>query len=156
MLKSHMMSIFFKNYGGGLYKLAEDATKITYFDEERPQRWDDVPFVSGFTGHIDEDRSNSFSQDAMYEYKGISEKVVKNLNRAAGTDAITEKMAYEEPENLPKEARIQRILEGENYILGKMYYEGMKNEYVMKQRQRTTKYGKKGEWYKSNEVKRKG
>ena len=145
-----------KNLGGGFYRAAEDITKLMYYDLERPQRWDDIPFLSGFTGHLDEDRSNSFATTASYNYKKLSEDVVRRINAAAGTKDITAKMVYETPEQLPKSARIQKILEGENYILGKMYREGMNNEYVMKQRKRDSKYGKKGEWYKSKDVAREG
>ena len=75
---------------------------------------------------------------------------------AAGTKDVTMKLAYETPEALPEGARTQSILEGENYILGKMYYDGTKNTYKMKRRQRTTKYGRAGEWYKSKDIERKG
>jgi hypothetical protein len=146
----------FKNLGGGFYKLAEDASKLLYADEERPRRWDDVPFFSGFTGHIDEDRSNSFATNALYGYKNISDDVVRRINIAAGTSDITAAMVYDTPEQLPKEAKVQKVLEGEDYVLGKMYRDGMKNEYKMKQRVRNTKYGNKGDWYKSKEVERYG
>lgn len=147
---------FLKNYGGGLYKLAEDVTKEIVADEQRPRRWDDIPFLSGFTGHIDEDRKNSFAFNTYYQYKELSQKVVKDLNGAAMTDKISEKMAYETPELMPKGARTQMILEGEDYILGKMFYEANKNTYQMARRKRTTKYGKKGEWYKTKNIEKKG
>lgn len=142
-----------KNYGGGFYNAAEDVSKMLFTDAERPFRYDNIPFFSGFTGHIDEDRSNSFVTSALYDYEKLSDKVVRDLNMRAGTKDITASMAYDHPETLPDGARVQRILEGEDYILGKMYRDGMNNEYVMKQR--TT--GKNaGEWYKSREIKRKG
>jgi hypothetical protein len=152
---------FLKNYGGGIYKLAEDVTKEIVADEQRPRRWDDIPFLSGFTGHIDEDRKNSFAFNTYYKYGELSEKVVKDLNGAAMTDSISAKMAYEEPEKMPKGARTQIILEGEDYILGKMFYEANKNTYQMARRKRAYKgkdgvYHPKGELYQTRELERKG
>jgi len=146
-----------RNYGGGFYRAAEDVSKIwtgiSKSDPDRPFRYDDIPFISGFTGHIDQDRSNSFVSNALHEYGNLSEKVVKNLNMAAGTKDITAAMAYEHPDDLPREARVQIILEGEDYILGKMYRDGMNNEYVEKVHLRGKNAGQK---YKSKEVKHKG
>lgn len=144
----------FKNYGGGFYKAAEDLSKLLYQDEERPRRWDDVPFLSGFTGHIDEDRSNAFVSSALYDYKNLSEGVVKTINAVCGTKDITESMVYSHPEELPKKGRVQVILSGDKYRLGKMYYEGMKDtptgEYQYVNRQ--YKSGKKkGMWYTRKE-----
>jgi hypothetical protein len=148
----------FRNLGGGFYRVAEDVAKLVAADEERPRRWDDIPFLSGFTGHIDKDRSSSFETSALYDYQRLSEDVVKRLNIAAGTKDITSSMAYDHPENLPKEARVQKILEGEDYVLGKMFRDGMNNEYKMKVRQRDAKDGSysKGDLYKSREIERKG
>lgn len=144
---------FARNYGGGVWTAIEDALKLTITDIEHPFRYDNFPFLSGFTGHIDEDRLNSFETNALYDYADNSERVVKRLNIRSGSKDITMEQAYDHPETLPQTARVQRILEGEKYILGKMYREGMNNEYVMKQYVRGEKAG---QWYKSRGLKRKG
>lgn len=148
---------FMNNYGGGFFRAAEDVSKmvtgIIGSDPERTFRWDDVPFFSGFTGHIDEDRSNSFASGALYEYKKLSEGIVRKMNASSNTDGITASMAYDHPEDLPPEARVQKILSGRDYELGRMYREGMNNRYKMKQYVRGDKAG---QWYKSKELERKG
>jgi hypothetical protein len=52
-----------------------------------------------------------------------------------------------------QKARIKRILESKDYRIGKEYRDGMNNKYKMKQYERGEK---KGQWYKSKEVERKG
>lgn len=150
------------NYLGGFFRAAEDVSKEVYGlfgnDPERPFRWDNVPFFSGFTGHIDEDRSNSFAQNAIYDYKKLSEDNVKSMNAILNTDDVTSAVLYDEPESLyeregvtiVQKAKIKRMLDSKNYALGKMYREGMNNKYKMKQSL------KDGHWYKSREVERKG
>ena len=148
---------FMNNYGGGFFRAAEDMSKILFTDEERPFRWDNVPFFSGFTGHIDEDRSNSFATSALNEYKDLSDGIVKKMNAINGTDEITAAMVYGEPEDIPEQyrskVRVQKILSGKDYQLGKMYRDGMNNKYKMKQ---YVKGEKKGQWYKSKEIEQKG
>jgi len=149
---------FMNNYGGGFFRAAEDVSKLLFTDEERPRRWDNVPFFSGFTGHIDEDRSNSFAQGALYDYKKLSEDNVKDMNAILNTDDVTSAVLYDEPESLYEregvtvlqKAKIKRMLDSKDYALGKMYREGMNNKYKMKQSL------KDGHWYKSREVERKG
>ena len=126
---------FMNNYGGGFFRAAEDVSKLLFTDEERPRRWDNVPFFSGFTGHIDEDRSNSFAQNALYDYKKLSEGNVKDMNAILNTDDITSAVLYDEPESLYEregvtvlqKAKIKRMLDSKDYALGKMYREGMNN-----------------------------
>ena len=155
---------FANNYGGGFFRAAEDASKIFTGligdDPERPARWDNVPFFSGFTGHIDEDRSNSFASNALYGYKSLSDGVVKSLNAILNTDEVSAAIAYDEPESLYDmtesvitKAKIKNILSSKDYQLGKMYREGMNNEYEMKQ---YLTGAKAGQWHKSRDVKRKG
>ena len=126
----------FNNYGGGFYRVAEDLAKRWYTDEEHPKRWDDIPFLSGFTGHIDEDRSKSFAQGALHDYKEISDKVVRDINLRAGTKDISVAMAYGDINELPEDVRsrvaVQRILSGKDYELGKMYREGMNKQHTGK------------------------
>ena len=116
------------NYAGGYYRFAEDIAKQMFTDVDHPRRWDDIPFLSGFTGHIDEDRTNTYVNGVLNEYKRLSQKTVLKMNLFNSSDDITEKIAYETPELLPDKAKIQRILSGKNYELGKMYYEGMKDK----------------------------
>ena len=146
----------FKNLGGGFYKAAEDASKIVTgirgIDPERPFRYDDIPFFSGFTGHIDKDRSNSFVSNALYNYKKNCDDVVRRINAVTG-EKVSPSMVYDHPEDLPAGARTQRILEGEKYVLGKMYREGMNNTYKMKQYFTGLKVG---QWHESKEIERKG
>ena len=156
---------FMNNYGGGFFRTAEDVSKVLFGligdDPERPFRWDNVPFFSGFTGHIDEDRSNSTSQNALREYKDISEGNVRRVNSILGTDEVTSAILYDNPESLYErdgvtviqKAKIRRMLESNDYQLGKMYRDGMNNQYKMKQ---YTRGEKAGQWYKSKEIERKG
>ena len=152
---------FMNNYGGGFFRAAEDVSKIITGaignDPDRPFRWDNIPFFSGFTGHIDKDRSNSFAQGALREYQDLSEGNVKTLNAICNTDELTAAKVYGDPEDIPEEYRARvnawKALHPKEYELGKMYREGMNNQYKMKQYVRGEK---KGQWYKSNEVERKG
>lgn len=116
----------FKNFGGGFYNTAEDVAKIFMADEKHPLRRDNIPFFSGFTGHLDEDRANNFENSALQEYKGISERVVRRISSAIG-DKVSPADVYNNPENLPQEGRVQALLEGKDYQLGKMYHDGMNN-----------------------------
>ena len=152
---------FMNNYGGGFFRAAEDVSKIMTGvignDPDRPLRWDNVPFFSGFTGHIDQDRSNSYAQGALQEYKDLSDENVKKLNAICNTSDLTAAIVYGDPEGIPEEYRSKvnmwKTLHPKDYELGKMYREGMNNQYKMKQYVRGEK---KGQWYKSNEVERKG
>ena len=149
---------FMNNYGGGFFRAAEDVSKLLFTDVDRPRRWDNVPFFSGFTGHIDEDRSNSFASNALYDYKKMSEDNVKSANAILNTDDVTSAILYDEPETLferdgitiYQKAKIRKLLDSKDYQLGKMYRDGMNNKYKMKQNLKT------GEWYKSREVEREG
>ena len=116
----------FKNFGGGFYNTAEDVAKIFMADEKHPLRRDNIPFFSGFTGHLDEDRANNFENSALREYKDVSEKVVRRISSAIG-DKVSPSDVYNNPENLPQEGRVQALLEGKDYQLGKMYHDGMNN-----------------------------
>ena len=152
---------FMNNYGGGFFRAAEDVSKIVTGvigkDPDRPFRWDNIPFFSGFTGHIDEDRSNSFAQGALREYQNVSDGNVKKLNAICNTDELTAAKVYGDPEEIPEEHRARvnawKTLHPKEYELGKMYREGMNNKYKMKQ---YVKGEKKGQWYKSNEIEQKG
>ena len=147
---------FMNNYGGGFFRAAEDISKIMTGvigkDPDRPFRYDNIPFLSGFTGHIDEDRSNSFATNALREYKDISDGIVKKVNAICNTKDITAAMVYgdkEIPEEYASKVRVQRILSGKDYRIGKEYRDGMNNKYKMKQYVRGDKIG---QWYKSKEV----
>ena len=140
-----------KQYGGGFYNTAEDVYKMIYTDAEHPFRWENVPFVSGFTGHVDADRRSSFAEQTLRQYKKLSDDVVKKINIYSGYD-FSAKDVYEglpqmieaekEGKELPKpanekeaakreqmkdalkKAKVEKILLGEKYVLGQMYYEG--------------------------------
>ena len=156
---------FLQNYGGGFFRAAEDVSKIITGirgkDPERPLRWDNVPFFSGFTGHIDEDRSNSFATNALYDYKKLSEDNVKSMNAILNTDDVSASILYDNPETLYErdgvtviqKAKIKRMLDSKEYKIGKEYREGMNNKYKMKQH---LTGAKAGQWYKSREIERKG
>jgi hypothetical protein len=118
------------NYLGGFYRTAEDMLKLTISDEEHPRRYENIPFFSGFTGHLDEDRSNTFANSVLYEYKDMTEELVTKMNLYNRSDFIDEKMAFEYPETLPARAKIQKMLSGKKYELAKMYYDGMKDHYT--------------------------
>ncbi len=154
---------FMNNYGGGFFRTAEDVSKILRplfeDDPDRPFRWDNIPFLSGFTGHIDQDRSNSYAKDALNEYRQLSESVVAKVASQVG-GKVSSSDVYDNPdavldmtESAFRRARIQKIFNSKDYELGKMYREGMNNEYEMKQYVRGEKAG---QWYKSRNVKRKG
>ena len=53
------------------------------------------------------------------------------------------------PEQYASKVRLQRILSGKDYEIGKEYRDGMNNKYKMKQYVRGDKMG---QWYKSKEV----
>ena len=152
---------FMQNYGGGFFRAAEDVSKLLFTDVERPRRWDNVPFFSGFTGHIDEDRSNSFATNALYDYKKLSEDNVKSVNAILNTDDVSASILYDNPETLYERdgvtivqmAKIKRMLDSKEYKIGKEYREGMNNKYKMKQH---LTGAKAGQWYKSREIERKG
>lgn len=154
---------FMNNYGGGFFRTAEDVSKILRplfeDDPDRPFRWDNIPFLSGFTGHIDQDRSNSYAKDALNEYRQLSESVVAKVASQVG-GKVSSSDVYDNPdavldmtESAFRRARIQKILNSKDYELGKMYRDGMNNEYEMKQYVRGDKIG---QWYKSRTVKREG
>ena len=148
---------FMNNYGGGFFRTAEDISKLLFTDVERPRRWDNIPFFSGFTGHIDEDRSNSFAMNALNEYKDLADGIVKKMNAINGTSKISTSMLFGDPDSLPEQFRAKvntwKALHPKEYELGRMYHEGMNNKYKMKQ---YVKGQKKGQWYKSKELERKG
>jgi len=148
------------NYGGGFFRVAEDASKVLtgIFDNdpERPFRWDNVPFFSGFTGHIDEDRMNSYAVNALREYEELSEENVKRLNAVCNTSDLTAAMVYGDtpvPEQYESKVNVWKTLHPKAYELGRMYREGMNNTYKMKQYVRGAKAG---QWHKSNEVEQYG
>ena len=159
---------FLKQYLSGFYNTAEDVYKILYTDAQHPRRWENMPFVSGFTGNIDADRRSSFAETTLRQYRKLSDRVVKDINIYSGYD-FTAKEVYEElpkmiedmekGKKLPKpknekeaekqeqmqdalkKAKVQKILLGEKYDLGQMYYEGVKAQ----KKGKTTKMGKNGE-----------
>ena len=154
---------FMNSYGGGFFRTAEDASKILTgllnTDPERPFRYDNIPFLSGFTGHIDQDRSDSYAKNALNEYRELSDAVVAKVASQLGEKVSTSDV-YDNPEAVLgmtdsafRKARIQKIFKSKDYELGKMYRDGMNNEYEMKQYVRGDKIG---QWYKSRDVKRKG
>ena len=115
-----------KGYGGGAYTFVENMYKIVFADEAHPRRYENIPYISGFTGYLDEDRRNSFNSNALQRYKELEGDVIKRIRSAAGDPTIKESTIFEHPEELEKNARVQQLLEGERWILGQMYYEGMK------------------------------
>ena len=154
---------FMNNYGGGFFRTAEDVSKILRpifeDDPDRPFRYDNIPFLSGFTGHIDQDRSNSYAKDALNEYRQLSDAVVARIASQVGGKVSTSDV-YDNPdavlemtESAFRRARIQKILNSKDYELGKMYRDGMNNEYEMAQ---YTRGDKIGQWHKTRNVKRAG
>lgn len=144
------------SYGGGYYRLVEDVSKsITGLigdDPDRPFRYDNIPFFSGFTGHIDEDRSNSFETSALQDYGELSDSNVKDMNAILNTKKITSSIAYDDPdavldmaESTVEKARIQKIIGSKDYEIGKEYRTWMNNQYKWKQKS-------DGTWYKSKEI----
>lgn len=123
-----------KNFGGGPYKLFEDVLKIVDHDEERPSRWDNIPFFSGFTGHLDEDRRDSFEANALRYYKDNMESVVRRLNSAAGvnnlspSDIFDPKKFEKLPEEVKSNVRFQKILGGEDYVLAETYWKEVRKK----------------------------
>lgn len=151
---------FMNNYGGGFFRAAEDVSKIVTGiignDPERPFRYDNMPFFSGFSGHLDEDRSDTFAMNALNEYGDLSEGNVKALNAICGTSKLTSAKIYGD-EDIPEEYQAKvnawKTLHPKEFELGRMYREGMNNKYKMKQ---YVKGEKKGKWYKSKELERPG
>ena len=151
---------FMNNYGGGFFRAAEDVSKIVTgiigSDPERPLRYDNMPFFSGFSGHLDEDRSDTFAKNALNEYGDLSEGNVKALNAICGTNKLTSAKIYGD-EDIPEEYQAKvnawKTLHPKEFELGRMYLEGMNNKYKMKQ---YDKGEKKGQWHKSKELERKG
>jgi hypothetical protein len=114
-----------KGYGGGAYTFVEDMSKLIFADEAHPRRWDNVPFVSGFTGYLEEDRRDSFNSNALQRYKELSDDVVKRVRSAAPGEDLKAADIYNHPESLPQNARVTILLNSDRYILGQMYYNGM-------------------------------
>jgi len=126
---------FMNNYLGGFYKVAEDLSKRWVTDEDHPKRWDDIPFLSGFTGHIDEDRTETYVTNVLNSYRDLSNDIVKEVNVRLNTKDVTDKMVYENPEQVIGMAQsslqrsfVERLLTGERYELAKTYYKGTQNE----------------------------
>ena len=117
-----------KGYGGGGYTFVEDLGKFVFADEAHPRRWENAPFVSGFTGHLEEDRRNSFNSDALNRYKELSEDVVRRVRSAAPGEDIKESDVYGDPNELPEKARAAVVLLKDKWILGKMYHDGIKQK----------------------------
>ena len=122
---------FMNNYMGGFYKVAEDISKQMFTDDEHPRRWDDIPFLSGFTGHIDEDRTDTYVKNVLNAYRDLSEGIVKKVNIRLNTKDVTDEMVYENPEQVLGMAKnslqrffVEGLLSGERYDLAKIYYEG--------------------------------
>ena len=109
------------NYGGGFYKFAEDLSKQIFTDKERPRRWDDIPFLSGFTGHIDEDRTITYVNNVLNEYKDLSQSIVTKMNLYNRSDNIKDQQAFVDTDQLPAKAKVQALLSGKDYELAKMY-----------------------------------
>lgn len=121
---------FLSNYGGGFYKFAEDMSKQMFTDKEHPRRWDDIPFLSGFTGHIDEDRTITYVNNVLNEYKDVAENIVKKMNLYNRSDNIKAQQAFVDTDELPAKAKVQALLSGKDYELAKMYYLGMEDEHT--------------------------
>lgn len=115
----------FKQYGGGLYSAFEDASKFIagLFDPDKPARIDDIPFISGFVGHLDDDRRDSFVRNTLNDYKNNMEDVAKDIKIMAKAPDITLKAIYD-GKTLDGRAGLQSIYQGRRYELGKMYYRG--------------------------------
>lgn len=118
-----------KGYGGGAYTFVEDMTKVIFADAEHPRRYENFPFISGFTGYLEEDRRDSFNSDALQRYKELSEDVVKRIRSAAPGEDIKAATVYDHPEDLPQRARVTKLLNSDEYILGEMYYHGMREKH---------------------------
>lgn len=137
---------FLNSFGGGLYRTAEDLAKILYRDEERPFRWDNIPFFSGFMGHIDQDRSNAHALEVLQEYGDMSDGIVREINRRTGLSFTTSDV-YDDPEALlqslkpSRQAVVKRIMDSPEYEIGRTYREHMNNKYKMVQYTRGPKIG---------------
>jgi hypothetical protein len=116
----------FKSFGGGIYRTIEDVAKLLSSNEANPMRTDNIPFLSGIYGHLDEDRSNSFEMDALRDYEKVQDDVIKRLNTITGGGVDAEK-AFQYPKALPEDAKIDIILQGKRYVIAKTYYDGMRN-----------------------------
>ena len=146
------------SYLGGYYKTAEDIAKRLFTDDEHPKRWDDIPFLSGFTGHVDEDRNDTYVKNVLNAYRDVEHGVVRNLNLRLGIGDLDEEIVYETPDKVLDMAKgtlqraiVQRILESEDWELGKTYYEGTKDEdtgKVVTERKRVQTGKNKGKPYK--------
>ena len=132
-----------KGYGGGAYTFVEDVSKVVFADEAHPRRYENFPFISGFTGYLEDDRRDSFNSNALQRYKELSGDVVKRIRSAAPGEDISESMVYNHPEDLPKNARVTKLLHSDEWLLGKMYYDGMKQ----KSGEQEAKVNKRGDVY---------
>jgi len=132
-----------KGYGGGAYTFVEDVGKVVFADPAHPRRYENYPFISGFTGYLEDDRRDSFSSDALQRYKELEGDVIKRLRSAAPGEKITESMVYNHPEDLPEKARVARLLIMDKWNLGKMYYDGMKQ----KSGEKEARVNKRGDIY---------
>ena len=158
---------FMNNYMGGFYKVAEDISKQMFTDDEHPRRWDDIPFLSGFTGHIDEDRTDTYVKNVLNAYRELSDGIVKDVNIRLNTKDVTDEMVYENPEQVIAMAKnslqrffVEGLLSGERYDLAKTYYEGTQSQGTGEYERvtRTYKTGKRaGKRYsRKEEIKIKG
>ena len=117
-----------KGYGGGAYTFVENMYKITFADEAHPRRYENFPYISGFTGYLEEDRRNSFNNDALQRYKELSGDVLKRVRSAAPGEDIKMSDLYENPDGLPAKAKLAKIALEDKWRLGKIYYDGMKEK----------------------------
>lgn len=132
-----------KGYGGGAYTFVEDLGKFVFADDAHPRRYENIPFISGFTGYLEEDRRDSFNSDALQRYKELEGDLLERVRSAAPGVKITESILFNTPEDLPKNARVTMLLNSDKYILAKMYYDGMKAKSGAKE----TKVDKNGRNY---------
>ena len=109
-------------YFGGPYKFVEGLGKYIFADEEHPRRYSQLPYLSGFSGYLDEDRRDSFSSNTLKRYDDMKNDVIKRIRSAAPGYDLKEEDIFEDTEKLPSNARMQSFLEGERYNLAKMYY----------------------------------
>lgn len=117
----------FKQYGGGVYSFFEGTAKSlsSLTNPNKPTRASDIPFFSGFIGHLDEDRKNSFLTNALQDYQNIEESVIHRIQTMAGDKSLTATAIFSE--DPPEAVTKQRLYEGRNYAIAKMYFLGNKD-----------------------------
>jgi len=122
----------FKQYGGGVYSAIEKFSKLAagIFNEDKPFRYNDIPLVSGVSGHLDDDRRGSFNTNALNEYKQFAGKVLRDYRILTGDPGMTASTLFSSDKLDDDPKYIQRFYDRPAFKLAQMYYQGMHNYYV--------------------------